>query len=136
MNEQTPFTIEQFYKNISQGKLLGAKCLKCGKIHLPPRPLCDHCFSKEFDWTAVPTRGKLLSYTIIHIAPPQFQAMAPYAMGIIELEKGLRMPGMIQGTALEQVKIGMDLKIEFGTTVGTQPWPQWPRYYFKPVQSE
>jgi len=136
MNEQTPFTIEQFYRNICQGKLLGAKCLKCGKIHVPPRPLCDNCFSKEFNWTAVPTSGKLLSYTVIHIASAQFQAMAPYAMGIVELEKGLRLPGMIRGTALEQVKIGMDLKIEFGRTVGTQPWPQWPRYYFKPLQSE
>jgi uncharacterized OB-fold protein len=133
MSEQTSFTIEQFYKNISQGKLLGAKCRKCGKIHLPPRPMCDSCLSKEFDWTVVPDKGKLLTYTIIHIAPTQFQAIAPYAMGIVELQEGLRLPGMIQGAPLEQIRVGMDLKIEFGTTAAVQLWPQWPRYYFKPL---
>jgi uncharacterized OB-fold protein len=133
MSEQKPFTIEQFYKNINQGKLLAGKCKKCGKIHLPPRPVCDDCYSKEFDWTAVPTKGKLLTFTVIHIAPVQFQSMAPYAMGIVQLENGLKIPGMIRAIALEQIKVGMDLIIDFGTCDATQPWPQWPRYYFKPV---
>lgn len=133
MSEQNPFTIEQFYKNINQGKLLAGKCKKCGKIHLPPRPVCDNCYSKDFDWTAVPTKGKLLTYTVIHIAPAQFQSMAPYAMGIVQLENGLKIPGMIRAIALEQIKVGMDLIIDFGTCDATQPWPQWPRYYFKPT---
>ena len=132
MSEQTPFTIEQFYKYTSQGKLMGGKCKKCGKIHLPPRPLCDKCFSKEFEWTEIPPEGKLLTYTIIHVAPQQFQSMAPYAVGIIQLENGLKIPGMIKEVAQEQIKIGMELTIAFETSTATQ-WPQWPRYYFKPT---
>jgi uncharacterized OB-fold protein len=132
MSEQAPFTIEQFYKNINQGKLLGGKCRKCGKVHLPPRPLCDNCLSKEFEWTTIPTKGKLLTYTIIHIAPTQFQSMVPYAVGIVQLGNGPRIPGMIRGVALEQIKIGMELAIDFGTCAATQSWPQWPRYYFSP----
>lgn len=133
MSEKAPFTIEQFYKNINEGKLLAGRCRKCGKIHLPPRPVCDSCYSKDFDWTTTPTKGKLLTYTIIHIAPVQFQSMAPYAMGIIRLENGMKIPGMIRGVSLEQVKVGMDLAMDFGTCEATQPWPQWPRYYFKPL---
>ena len=133
MSEQAPFTIEQFYRNICQGKLLGAKCRKCGKVHVPPRPLCDSCLSKELDWTAIPKEGRLLTYTVIHIAPAQFQEMAPYAMGIVELGKDLRLPGMIHGAPLDQIKVGMELAIEFGTSAAVGPWPQWPRYYFKPV---
>jgi len=132
MSEQAqPFTIEQFYKQILQGKLVGGKCKKCGKVHLPPRPLCDNCFSKEFEWIELPQNGKLLTYTVIHVAPMQFQGMAPYAVGIVQLENGLKIPGMIRGVALEQIKIGMPLVIDFGTCVATQPWPQWPRYHFK-----
>jgi hypothetical protein len=131
--KQQPFTIEQFYKHILQGKLLGGKCKKCGKIHLPPRPLCDNCFSNEFEWIELPQKGKLLTYTVIHVAPPQFQGMAPYAVGIIKLENGLKIPSMIRDVAPEQIKIGMQLAIDFGTCAATQPWPQWPRYYFKPV---
>ncbi len=133
MSEQAPFTIEQFYKQILQGKLMGGKCKKCGKVHLPPRPLCDNCFSKEFEWVELPQKGKLLTYTVIHVAPTQFQGMAPYAVGIVQLENGLKIPGMIRGVAPEQIKIGMPLTIDFGTCAATEPWPQWPRYYFKPA---
>ena len=132
MSTQAPFTIEQFYKFLAQGKLMAGKCLKCGKIHLPPRPLCDNCFSQEFEWMEVSGKGKLLTYTVIHIAPPQFQAMAPYAVGIVQLENGLKIPGMISGVAHEQLKIGMELTIDFGTCSTTQQWPQWQRYCFKP----
>jgi uncharacterized OB-fold protein len=59
--------------------------------------------------------------------------MAPYTMGIVQLENGLKMPGMIRGVPLDQTKIGMKLAMDFGTCAANQPWPQWPRYYFKPV---
>jgi len=134
MSEQAPFTIEQFYKYISQGKLMGGKCKKCGKIHLPPRPLCDRCFSKDFEWIQIQPKGKLLTYTIIHVAPPQFQQMAPYAVGIIQLENGIKTPGMIRDIEHEKIKIGMGLRIKFDTSIMQSQWPQWPRYYFKPSE--
>jgi uncharacterized OB-fold protein len=128
-----PFTIEQFYKHLAQGKLMAGKCTKCGKIHLPPRTLCDNCFSQEFTWTEISGKGKLLTFSVIHIAPQQFQPLAPYAVGIIELENGLKLPGMISGLTHEQLHIGMPLTIDFGTCNTAQPWPQWPRYCFKPA---
>jgi uncharacterized OB-fold protein len=127
-----PFTIEQFYKFLQQGKLKAGKCLKCGKIHLPPRPLCDKCYSQEFEWINVSGKGKLLTYTIISIAPAQFQALTPYSVGIIEFENSLRIPGMIQDVTEGKLKIGMELTLDFGTCSTTQQWPQWHRYCFKP----
>jgi uncharacterized OB-fold protein len=133
MSEIAPFTIEQFYRNINQQKLLAGKCIKCGKIHLPPRTVCDKCYSKDFEWIETPRKGRLLTYTVIHIAPAQFQSISPYAIGIVELENDVKLPGMIQGTELGQLKIGMCLSVEFGTCEASQPWPHWPRYYFKPT---
>jgi scaffold protein (connect acetoacetyl-CoA thiolase and HMG-CoA synthase) len=133
MSAQTPFTIEQFYKFLSQGKLMAGKCKRCGKTHLPPRPLCDNCYSQEFEWVEVSGKGKLLTYTVIHIAPTQFQALAPYAVGILQLENGLKLPGMIPNVPKEQLKVGMELAIDFGTCSTTQTWPQWQRYCFKPA---
>jgi len=137
MAEQQPqdFTIEQFYKNIGQKRLMGGKCRKCGKIHLPPRPLCDKCFSTEFEWVELPKTGRLLTYTIIHVAPTYFQNMAPYAVGIVQLENGVKIPGMIKDVPHDKIKVGMSLKIEFEETPQTQQtqWPQWPRYHFKPL---
>ena len=133
MSTAEPFTIEQFYKFLAQGKLMAGKCTNCGKIHLPPRPLCDRCFHQTFTWVTVPPKGKLLTYTVIHIAPTQFQAMAPYAVGIVQLENGAKLPGMITGATQEQLRIGMPLTVDFTTCNSAQPWPQWPRYCFKPA---
>jgi uncharacterized protein len=132
MSAKEPFVIEQFYKFLGQQKLMAGKCLKCGKIHLPPRPLCDNCFSQDFEWVSVSGKGKLVTYTVIHVAPKQFQDLTPYAVGIVELENGLKIPGMIQGTTEEHLKIGMKLTLDFGTCSSPQQWPSWPRYCFKP----
>jgi uncharacterized OB-fold protein len=132
MSVQEPFTIEQFYKFLGQQKLMAGKCLKCGKIHLPPRPLCDNCLSQDFVWVSISGKGNLLTYTVIHIAPEQFQTLVPYAVGIVELDNGLKIPGMIQKINQEQLKIGMALTLDFGTCSSPQQWPQWPRYCFKP----
>ena len=128
-----PFTIEQFYKFIAQGKLMAGKCQKCGKIHLPPRPLCDNCYSQTFTWVTAPNKGKLLTYTVINIAPQQFQDAAPYAVGIVQLENGAKLPGMITKVPHDQLKVGMNLTVDFTACDNNQPWPQWPRYCFKPA---
>jgi len=133
MSEQAPFTVEQFYRNVSKGKLLGGKCKNCGKMHLPPRPLCDNCYSTDFEWTEVSHRGRLVTYTVIHIAPSQFQSLAPYAMGIVQLADGPKIPGMICGISADQLRIGMELVMDFGNGSAVEPWPQWPRYCFRPA---
>jgi uncharacterized protein len=128
-----PFTIEQFYKFLNQEKLMAGKCVKCGKIHLPPRPLCDECYSQQFEWVELSGKGKLLTYTIIYIAPPQFQMLAPYAVGIVQLNNGSKIPGMITCTPHEQLKVGMELTLDFKACAAGQAWPQWQRYCFKPT---
>lgn len=133
MSEKTSFTIEQFYKNVNHGKLMGCKCRRCGKVNLPPRPLCDNCYSTDLEWTEMPSNGKLLTYTVIHIAPTQFQSEAPYAVGIVELENGPKIPGMIKCADLQQIKIGMKLAADFEPCTPALSWPQWARYSFKPA---
>lgn len=131
MSTTEPFTIEQFYKFLTQQKIMAGRCLKCGKLHLPPRPICDNCFGEKFEWIQVVGKGKLLTYTVIHVAPEKFQALTPYAVGIVQLENGLKIPGMIQASQ-EKLRIGMELTLDFGACSTAQTWPQWQRYCFKP----
>ena len=130
MSETLSFTIESFYKFVSEGKLMAAKCRKCGTLLLPPRPVCTKCLSTDFRWVELKGKGKLLSYTVIHVSPMQFESMAPYTVGIVELEAGPHLPGMIRDVEPEKIKVGMDLVVDFDTSVPTQ-WPLWPRYFFR-----
>jgi uncharacterized OB-fold protein len=132
MSENLPFTVSSFYTFVSEKRLMAAKCTKCGAVLLPPKPMCTHCFSTNLTWIELEGSGKLVSYTIINIAPEQFQSMAPYAVGIVELTKDLRLPGMIRGVEPEKISVGMNLKVDF-EQVSTTKWPAWPRYFFKPA---
>ena len=132
MSEVAPFTIEQFYKFISEKKLMAVKCLKCASLLLPPKNICPKCFSTSLEWTELRKKGKLLTYTVIHVAPAQFQSMAPYSMGIVKLEDGLQLLGMIRDIKPEKIKVGMDLIVDFDTDLPSR-WPVWPRYFFKPL---
>lgn len=110
---------------------MAARCSECGTLLLPPRPVCTKCLSKDFKWVELRGKGKLLSYTVIHVSPVQFESMAPYTVGIVELEDGPHLPGMIRDVEPEKIRVGMDLKVDFDTSIPTQ-WPPWPRYFFRP----
>ncbi len=111
---------------------MAAKCNKCETLLLPPRPVCTKCRSTDFSWVELEKNGKLLSYTVIHVSPVQFQSMAPYIVGIIELKDGPRLPGMVRGVNPKEIRVGMDLRVDFDTSIQTQ-WPLWPRYFFRPT---
>jgi hypothetical protein len=81
----------------------------------------------------MPSTGRVLTYTVIHVAPPQFKKMVPYAVGIIQLEEGTKIPGMIREVDPNQLKVGMKVKMKFDESQVEQKWPQWPRYYFIPL---
>ena len=132
MLEEYPFTINSFYMFLTEERLMASKCNECGTILLPPKPMCTSCLSNNMNWTELEGSGKILSYTVIHIAPEQFQSIAPYSVGIIEFKNGLRLPGMIRDEAPKKLKVGMQLKICFDKKTSDQ-WPPWSRYYFKPL---
>ncbi|HZY95340.1 MAG TPA: OB-fold domain-containing protein [Candidatus Bathyarchaeia archaeon] len=75
--------------------------------------------------------GKLITYTIVHVSPPQFKHMAPYTVGIVAMPEGVNLPSIIRTSRLESLKIGMELEVDFSPSVQDSAWPQWPRYFFK-----
>jgi uncharacterized OB-fold protein len=74
-----------------------------------------------------------LTYTIIHVAPKQFETLAPYAVGIVKLDEGPQLLGMIRGVELDKLKVGINLTIDFekASSTSTTQWPIWPRYSFR-----
>ncbi len=124
-------TIEEFYKYCAEKKLMGVRCVRCRHIMVPPRSICNNCRSSRVEWTQLGSKGKLTTYTVVHVAPPQFKHMTPYAVGIVEMAEGVKLPSIIRVARLESLKIGMELEADFSTNPQESTWPQWPRYFFK-----
>jgi len=106
---------------ISQGKLMGSKCQKCGSIYVPPRPICPKCHASEMELVAMKGKGKLAAYTVVTVGPPMmveegFDRDHPYCSGVVELEEGVRVTARILGVDVmnpDQIKIGTPLTVEY-----------------------
>jgi hypothetical protein len=63
--------------------------------------------------TKLAETGKVLTYTIIRVPPHQFVDQAPYAVGIVKLDDGVKITGQIVDCDFKDIKVGLDVKIEF-----------------------
>ncbi|UCF79668.1 MAG: Zn-ribbon domain-containing OB-fold protein [Candidatus Eiseniibacteriota bacterium] len=104
----------RYWREIPQRyRLEAAKCTGCGKVSFPPRSKCPKCGGVEFDEARLPEKGVVKTFTIIRVAPSQFVEQAPYAVGIVELEGGVKITAQIVDCPLEDIKIGQKVRIEF-----------------------
>ena len=107
-------TPSRYWREIPQRYRLEAnKCKKCGFISFPPRLICPQCQNREFEETKLAEKGKVLTFTVIRVPPHQFVDQAPYAVGIVELDDGVKLTGQIVDCDFEDLKIGKRVKIEF-----------------------
>src|SRR4030043_345832 len=104
----------RYWREIPQRYRLEAeKCKKCGKVFFPPRLICDACKSREFEKITLQKEGKLLTFTVIRVAPTEFTDQTPYAMGIVELNEGVKILTQIADCDFDKLEVGMPLRIEF-----------------------
>ncbi len=94
-------------------RLEAGKCTKCGAIAFPPRLICPQCGNREFAATKLADAGKLLTFTIIRVAPGAFEDQAPYAAGIVELDDGARLTAQVVDCDFAKLKVGMRVRLEF-----------------------
>ncbi|MDH7513401.1 MAG: Zn-ribbon domain-containing OB-fold protein [Clostridiales bacterium] len=107
-------TPSRYWREIPQRyRLEAGKCRNCGFVAFPPRAICPACKAREFETITLADAGKILTYTIIRVPPQPFVDQAPYAMGIVELDDGVRLTGQIVDCDFEELKIGRRVKIEF-----------------------
>jgi uncharacterized OB-fold protein len=119
--EDRPFNDISYERFLSEDKLMGSRCQKCGSLFVPPRSICIKCHSPEMKWTEMRGKGRLAAFTSIAIGPPfmmseGFDRKHPYVSGVVDLEEGARVVGRIEGvdgTRPETIRIGIPLKVEF-----------------------
>lgn len=85
--------------------LEGKKCTYCGKTYVIPAYSCNHCGNKDFDYVKFSGKGKVYSYTTVHVPPVELQDDAPYTIGLVDLDEGLRITVRLNLTA-DQLEIG------------------------------
>ena len=72
-------------------RLEAGKCKSCGSISFPPRLICNECKAREFEIVNLKGEGKILTFTIIRVGPEKFSVNTPYAVGIVEMDEGVKL---------------------------------------------
>jgi hypothetical protein len=117
MTEQIPsFSVKSFYDFLGKRKLMGVRCLKCNSIFTPPRPTCPHCESSKLTWIELSGKGKIATYTVIHVGPSELSSETPYIIGVVGLNEGPKVSCRLIGmdpNKPETIKIGLPVTVDF-----------------------
>lgn len=95
--------------------LSGTRCVDCGTLYYPQVVSCRNpaCDGKHVVSARIAGRGNLYSFTIQRYRPPALFALEPweaYALGLVDVEDGLRVMGIIDAPPVE-IRIGMPLRL-------------------------
>lgn len=77
--------------------LQGCRCSECGKLSVDQDRPCPFCGSQGGSPVRFSGRGRLISWTTIRVAPDRYASEAPYTVGLVELEEGLRLTVRLAG---------------------------------------
>ncbi|XVH33556.1 Zn-ribbon domain-containing OB-fold protein (plasmid) [Haloferacaceae archaeon DSL9] len=87
--------------NESRYRLLIGRCPECGGLNFPPEGACSECRTAvEYERVEPAGTGTVVAVTVVEGgAPPEFEQLlkagGPFATAIIELDEGVRLPGML-----------------------------------------
>ena len=92
---------------------LGTKCLDCNKISFPLINYCTECSSENIMEYKLANTGKIMFYTQVTLAAKEMMSYAPYTIGMIELDDGIRVTGQIADCNYEDLKEDMKVRMVF-----------------------
>lgn len=108
----TPYTkVSEFADHLQKGRLMGSVCKKCGEKSFPPRADCIKCLSDDFELVENSGKGTLVTFTTIYSPPAGFEDIAPFTLGLVDLDDGGRAVSWFENTKSEDIKIGMRVRV-------------------------
>jgi uncharacterized OB-fold protein len=126
-----------FWEGTARGELLVQKCADCGRMRIPPRPMCPQCRSIANEWVRLSGKGRVWSFVVPH--PPLLPAyaeLAPYNVIAVELDEdpSLRLIGNLVASAdgainevdPHAIEIGEPVRVVFAK-VDDVHLPRWVR---------
>jgi uncharacterized OB-fold protein len=85
----------QFWEAADRGELRLCHCTACGTYLQPPLERCKRCGAGTHFVPAAGT-GTIYSFIVVHHpSVPAFADKVPYVLAIVELDEGIRLPGLL-----------------------------------------
>lgn len=103
----------RFWEGTLANQIRLPRCSDCTALRWPTTAHCPECLSLSAEWEAIAPRGHLWSYTIYRRAMnPAFRERVPYAVGLIELDEGVRMIGALD-IDFDRLRVDLPVAADF-----------------------
>jgi uncharacterized OB-fold protein len=101
-----------FWDGLRDHKLLVQRCVACGVLRHPPRPMCPTCNS--LDWDTIEASGRGTVHSFVMPQHPQYPFMEyPYIVVLVELDEGVRLISNLCEIDPDEARIGMAVEAFF-----------------------
>ena len=99
-------------------RILGRKCPTCGRVYIPPRPVCGPCWSATTEWVEIGPRGVLECFTVVtftFLDPMTGKTRpVPYGYGMIRLDGSqARFQHFLEENDPRKLKVGLRVEAVF-----------------------
>jgi hypothetical protein len=103
-----------YWRAALEGRLEIQRCRACARHQFYPRGFCTACLSDQLEWVQASGHGQVYTFTVCHVAAhPAFESRVPYAIGLIELDEGVRMLAGIVDSDLGRLAVGAAVQVCF-----------------------
>ena len=129
-----PGIIHEATSSDDQSYLIGSKCTACGRTFFPKQSVCRVCMRNDtMEETALSTRGKIDTFTVVHVAPKGFKA--PYIQAFVDLPEGPRIFSLITGCEPSEnaLKTGTEVELVIDKITEDEKGNDLIGYKFRPV---
>lgn len=109
-------TTAAFWQATSEGRFVLQRCESCDVVVWFPRKHCPECWTESLVSFDASGRGTVYSYTIIRKVANEYKQATPFVVAYVELAEGPRVMTNIVGCSVDDVKVGMDVTMEFHDT--------------------
>ena len=73
--------------------------------------VCPECRGTKFSDCTLANTGKVVTYTVQHVAGGPFTDQTPFAVGIIEMDDGVRIMAQIVDVPRDSLKCGLAVRL-------------------------
>ncbi len=104
---------QDFWDATAEGRFLLRRCNTCEAVIWYPRSHCPICMSTDVSWIDAAGTGVVYSFSITRAASGTWKGALPYVLALVELDEGPRILTNIVGIDVDDVRIGMAVKVVF-----------------------
>lgn len=117
-----------FWELAGRGVLSRQRCRSCGHEPFPPQFACPACLGTDLEWVVSSGRGRVYSFTVVHLAADGRPLEEPSVIADIDLEEGWHLMSNVVGCDPAEVEIGLEVVVTWQRLTETVNLP-----YFTPA---